>query len=239
MSFHKIAGLLVDMEYRYERMLKQAAPYRCKETSAADMTIKLPDEFLAEKGAELGVDMNDSEYLCTGAAFNSGILRYGGFMLHSSAVAMDGAAYLFSADSGTGKSTHTGLWQKEFGAARAKILNDDKPVIRIGKSKIYACGTPWSGKNDISLCENVPIAGICFLERSAENWIKRVNGAEATAKLLKQTIRPNDKEGMNMLLHHVDKVLSEVPIYFMGCNISTEAARTAYEAMRVRTEKNE
>lgn len=238
MSLHKIAGLFVDMDYKYDRTRTQAAPYLTDEPcEAADMIIKLPDSFVAEQSAVNGLDLNDSEYLCTGAAFNSGILRFGGFMLHSSAVAVDNYAYLFSADSGTGKSTHTGLWLELFGK-RARILNDDKPVIRIGKSKIYACGTPWSGKNDISVRENVPIAGICFLERSAENWIKRVPGAAATGKLLKQTIRPPYEDDMNILLSHIDKVLTDVPIYFMGCNISTDAAQMAYEAMRVRTEKD-
>ena len=152
-------------------------------------------------------------------------------MLHSSAVIMDGRAYLFSATSGTGKSTHTELWQKVFGKDRAKILNDDKPAIRITRDGIFACGTPWSGKTDLNINEAVPLAGICFLERSEENWIKRIPGGSAIAKLLNQTIRPIDESEMSTLLTHVDKVLSEVPTYTMGCNISEEAAVMAYKAM--------
>ena len=71
-------------------------------------------------------------------------------LLHSSAVVVDGYAYLFSADSGTGKSTHTGLWKQHFGD-RAYIINDDKPAIRKVDGEWYVFGTPWSGKTDTSV----------------------------------------------------------------------------------------
>lgn len=232
MNLHKIAGLIVDLGYKYERTKKQAAPYKYEgECKKPDMTIYLSDAFLEEKSKETGIDLDGCEYIYTGAAFNSGIIYFGGFMLHSSAVMMDKKAYLFSADSGTGKSTHTELWLKVFGEERAKILNDDKPIIRIAKTGVFACGTPWSGKNDVSSSENVPLAGICFLERSEKNWIKRVQGKDVIGKLMRQTILPPKAEEMNIVLSHIDKVLTEIPVYTMGCNMSTDAAIMAYEAM--------
>lgn len=233
MNLHKIAGLIVDLGYKYPRMKAQAEPYKYDgESAKPDMTIYLSDVFLEEKSKETGFDLDSCEYIYTGAAFNSGIIYFGGIMLHSSAVILDGAAYLFSADSGTGKSTHTKLWLEAFGHARARILNDDKPVVRVAKNGVFACGTPWSGKDDSSSCENVPLAGICFLERSEKNWIKQVEGKEVVGKLMRQTIRPPKLEEMNLVLSLADKILTEVPVYTMGCNISTDAAKMAYEAMR-------
>lgn len=233
MNLHKIAGLTIDLGYKYERMTTQASAYKYDgEPKKADMTIYLSDAFLEEKSKETGFDLNICEYIYTGVAFNSGIIHFGGFMLHSSAVVLDGHAYLFSAFSGTGKSTHTGLWLEAFGKDRARILNDDKPVIRIGKNGIFACGTPWSGKNDVSSVENVPLAGICFLERSETNWIKQVPGKDVVTDLMQQTVLPDRQMEMGLVLSHVDKVLTDIPVYRMGCNISKEAALVAYEAMR-------
>lgn len=232
MNLHKIAGITVDMGYKYEKLTKQADAYRIVGQVDPDMTIYLSDDFLNKKKQENPhLSLEDCEYIFTSSVYYSGLLHFGGFMLHSSAIVMDGKAYLFSAASGTGKSTHTGLWQKVFGKDRARILNDDKPAIRITKDGIFACGTPWSGKTDLNINKSVPLAGICFLERSEENWIKRVPGGSAIMKLLNQTIRPVEENEMNTLLCHVDKVLSEVPIYFMGCNISDEAAIMAHKAM--------
>lgn len=233
MNLHKIAGITVDLGYKYDRLKKQAQPYLIEEDGITpDMTIYLSDSFLEKKHEENPhLSIEDCEYIFTSSVYYSGLLHYGGFMLHSSAVLMDGMAYLFSATSGTGKSTHTGLWQKVFGKDKAFILNDDKPAVRITKDGIYACGTPWSGKTDLNINAVVPIAGICFLERSEENWIKRVNGGDAIMKLLNQTIRPTEENDMSVLLSHVDVVLSNVPIYFMGCNMEDEAAIMAHKAM--------
>ena len=68
-------------------------------------------------------------YLETGRLFGSQLLMHDGLYLHASAVELDGKAYLFSADSGVGKSTHTRLWQQLHGS-KARIINDDKPALR-------------------------------------------------------------------------------------------------------------
>jgi len=222
----------VDMGYKYETMLKQAQAYKTDEiTDEPQMKIYIPDEALEEmQKKEPNLTLDNCEYLYTGSAFYSGLLYFGGFMLHSSAVVMDGKAYLFTADSGTGKSTHTSLWLKAFGE-KAQILNDDKPAIRIGNDGIFACGTPWSGKTDLNINKIVPIGAIGFLERSKENWIERKTGGEVVGKLLKQTVRPPEMAEMDALLKYVDIVLKEVPVYSLGVNMTEDAAKMAYDAM--------
>lgn len=232
MRLHRIADLTVDMGYKYDRMKKQAEAYRIEGEETPNMTIYLSDSFIEEKTRENeALTPEICEYLYTGNIFYLGLIHFGGLMLHSSAVLMDGRAYLFSAASGVGKSTHTALWQQAFGKDRAKILNDDKPAIRIEKDGIFAFGTPWSGKTDLNINVKAPIAGICFLERGEKNRIRRENGGAVIAKLLAQTVRPYKEQNMDILLHHVDKVLSEIPVYSMSCNISEEAARMSYNEM--------
>ena len=232
MNLHRIADITVDLGYKYDRMKKQAQAYKITEDIKPDMTIYLSDAILEKKQQENPhLSIEDCEYIFTSSVFYTGMLQFGGFMLHSSAVIMDGKAYLFSAPSGTGKSTHTGLWQKVFGADRAKILNDDKPAIRAFDDGVYAYGTPWSGKTDLNINVKAPIAGICFLERSETNRIERLNINSALAGLLNQTIRPFEMKDMDLLLGHIEKVITSVPVYKMGCNISEEAAIMAYNEM--------
>ena len=233
MNLHKIAGLYVDMGYKYDIMKTQAPLYKTDDVCEnPHMKIYLPDEFLEEmQRGTPGASLNACEYIYTGAAFYTGLIQFGGFMLHSSAVLMDGKAYLFTADSGTGKSTHTSLWQKAFGKDRVQILNDDKPAIRVAKEGVFACGTPWSGKTNLNVNTIVPLAAIGFLERSEENWIERRPGGEMIGKLMKQTVRPPVKDKMDALLTYLDRVLTEVPVYALGVNMSEDAAIMAYEAM--------
>lgn len=232
MNLHRIADITVDLGYKYDRMKKQADAYKISENVKPDMTIYLSDSFLETKQKENPhLTIEDCEYIFTSSIFYSGMLQYGGFMLHSSAIIMDGMAYLFSAPSGTGKSTHTGLWQKVFGADRARILNDDKPAIRAFSDGVFAYGTPWSGKTDLNINVKAPIAGICFLERSEKNWIKKVDTNSALTGLLNQTIRPFEMKDMDLLLGHIEKVITTVPVYRMGCNVSEEAAIMAHAEM--------
>ena len=143
---------------------------------------------------------------------------------------MDNKAYLFSAPSGTGKSTHTQLWLSAF--KNAKILNDDKPAIIIRNNIAYACGTPFSGKNDLSLNEIYPIQGIAFLERSKDNWIKKMDDKKSIYSIFNQTIRPGYENEMDDMIKVVEKIVDLVPIYQFGCNMDLDAAYTSYNYMR-------
>lgn len=198
--------------------------------AAPDISIPYNAAALAELSARTGLDSDNAEIVYTAECFYSALPQRGGFMLHSSAVAVDGRAYLFSAPSGTGKSTHTALWLKLFGE-RARILNDDKPAIMLRGGKVTACGTPWSGKSDLNLNAEFPLQGICILEKSPENRIAPIPAQDAVFPLLDQTIRPSDPAGMSALLSCIDDVTAKVRVWRMGCNISLEAAQTAYNAM--------
>ena len=151
-------------------------------------------------------------------------------MLHSSAVVVDGRAYLFSAPSGTGKSTHTQLWLKLFGE-RAYILNDDKPALRLENGVWYVYGTPWSGKHDISVNTRVPLAGIAKIERGEYNEIIPWTGYEVLNTLMKQLVRPRDMEAQLKLMDILDKLISQIPMWKLRCNMGDEAAIISYEAM--------
>lgn len=174
--------------------------------------------------------LEDFLYCLIGTGFSQKILEHNGCVLHSSGVAVDGNAYLFSAHSGTGKSTHTSLWLDYF-KDRAVIINDDKPCIRDVNGELYVYGTPWSGKHDISTNSKYKLKAITFICRSEENWIRETSKSEAISLFLTQAYRPLDKKHMDLLLSMIDNILSKIKIYKMGCNISEDAVKLAYETM--------
>ncbi len=232
MLTHSIAGLKVGIDYKYPRMIAQSAAY-VTEPSKTDFDIVLPDgylEFIQNQNPDMSMD--ECEYFQTGVLFYRNLVNYSGMLLHASAVIKDGFAYLFSAPSGTGKSTHTSLWLKKF--SDAKILNDDKPAIRVEGDVVNVYGTPWSGKTDLNLNLCARLAGICFLERAKENSITQVSSSEAISLILNQTIRPRMQDNMDKLLSILDKVVEKTHVYKMGCNISLEAAELAYNTMKIK-----
>lgn len=225
--FYKIAGLTVKMD-PVGVLEKRAEKYLCSEAEEFHFLLKSSWDKVKSRHPELDDDMG--EYISTGFNFYKKLLEYNGIMLHSSVVGFDGKAYLFTADSGVGKSTHTKLWLELLGD-RAFILNDDKPALRFMDGEWFAFGTPWSGKHDISENIGLPIEGIAVLSRGEENKITLFNGREAVKLIIKQTNRPKKKEDCEIFLQLLEKLFTEIPVWKLECNTSLEAAEIAYKAM--------
>lgn len=233
MARYKFADLVVEYEPRYDRLRENSRPYEVKYEDNPDISIILTDKFLDDVQEQCPMmSREECEYFFLGQRFYYRLLDFGGCMVHSSAVMMNGEAYLFTAPSGTGKSTHTALWQEAFGSDKAKIINDDKPAVRKKDGKYYAYGTPFSGKSNLNINLRVPLKAICILERGEENAIQRIAPGDAVFFFLTQTVRSVKPERMDTLLEIMDDLLTEIPVYKMQCNISTDAARMAYEAMK-------
>lgn len=231
-KYYKIAGLIVKMD-SWGRTVDQAKPYEIESTDHVDITINTAE--LADLGTPLErlwphLDDERREYLGTGSLFYKKLLDFDGMKFHSSCVVVDERAYIFTAFSRTGKSTHTSLWLRQFGN-RAYILNDDKPALRLEDGVWYAYGTPWSGKNDISKNARIPIAGIACLERGIQNEIVPFSGVEAIQAIIRQVNRPASPEYRIKVLTLVDSLMKTVPVWRLKCNMDPEAAIVSYEAM--------
>ena len=150
------------------------------------------------------------------------------FLAHGSAIAVDGQGYLFTARSGTGKSTHTRLWREVF-MERSAMINDDKPFLELTGDGIWIHGSPWSGKHGLDSNIRVPLKGICLLERGSENTIRPAK-PEDVRELLKG-FRPQTPEQAGKYEALLTELLKKVPLWQLDCNKEKEAAQIAYAAM--------
>lgn len=151
-------------------------------------------------------------------------------MFHSSAIKVDNEAYLFTAPSGTGKSTHTALYKKYFGD-RAEYINDDKPFIKIDEKNITVYGNAWTGKHMLGNNTQASIKGICKIAQGKVNRIRRMDSGEMLLTLLDQTERPDNVEAFDKLLTLLGKLVERIPSYYLECDISREAVEVSYNAM--------
>ena len=175
-----------------------------------------------------------NEYLETLAVYRKiaeKLPEYNAFLFHASAVEVDGEAFVFTAKSGTGKSTHVELYRRKFGP-RATMINDDKPIILLKDNKPYICGTPWSGKNNINNNIIVPIKAICYLRQDKENSITKMEKSLAMPKLFSQAYRPATSAAMAAFLKLFWEFLNEIIVYDLGCNKEPEAADLSYETIK-------
>lgn len=154
-------------------------------------------------------------------------------LLHGSAVALDGKGYLFVAPCGTGKSTHARLWRETLGA---ETVNDDKPFVRLTPEGALLCGSPWTGKHGLGQNLTVPLAGICLLARGLEDRITLLPAADALPLLLRHGCAPEDAGGKDRLESLLQRLSRAVPLWFLQCTPTPEAALTAHKAMSASTQ---
>ena len=159
----------------------------------------------------------------TAALLDKGVLLF-----HGAAVAYGGRAYVFTAPSGTGKTTHVRLWLDNIPGCH--VLNGDKPFLRFDENGVFVCGTPWMGKERMGVNEILPLAGICILQRSEENCIDPLEFKDAFPTVLSQTSRPEGGSALVSVVRLLKK-LEDIPCYRLGCNMQPDAARVSFEAM--------
>lgn len=180
--------------------------------------------------ANHGVDDNQLVFNVLGSAINYAALMNNSFVFHSSSVCYDGCGVAFSAKSGTGKSTHTSLWLQSFPGTF--ILNDDTPIITQGKDGVfYICGTPWAGTTGINQNFMVPLKALVFLERGEQNTMTRLSPQEAIKPFFEGIRTPVTDSMFAKCFDTLNKLLLNVPVYRLRCNMDPEAAIVAKDAI--------
>ncbi len=187
-----------------------------------DKDVKSAKAYLEDIEKFGGMSNEIRSFNMLGELFRYFILKHDGLVLHSSCIKYKNSGIAFSAPSGTGKSTHTGLWKKYF-PEDVTILNDDSPAIRFGGMVPGLYGTPWSGKTDINTNEAAPLEAIVILEQNPQNSIIKLSVEEALFEILQEVTRPVFPEFINLTLSAVEKLLLQTPVYRLKCNISKEA----------------
>ncbi|MBE7087312.1 MAG: hypothetical protein E7369_03330 [Clostridiales bacterium] len=232
MPRYKIADIVFDARPIYKYSASICAKYEYVGDEPSAFSVVMTEDDIAKERA-LAPEFPDA-YLESLALFRKlcdyALENADGIIFHSSAIMVDGKAYLFTAPSGTGKSTHTRLWREMLGD-KAVMINDDKPIIRYVDGDFYVYGTPWNGKHRLDTNARAKIDGICAIRQAKENVIEKCSTQEMLITIMNQTIRPTDIGQMDKLLGLIDKMLKTVKLYKLGCNVSKEAAETSYNAM--------
>lgn len=228
---YDIAGLRILIENRCKYTEKFCENYLSQDqTLPADISAKVTnEEFYAEKAISAGFSDGYVENICLYRAICRQLPVLNRMLLHAAILEYDGNGYAFLGRSGTGKSTHTGLWLKHLQGA--KIVNGDKPILWGAGDSFIAYGTPWMGKEGLGCNASTPLKGLCFLEQAKENSITRLSPTEAASRIFLQILMPEDEENVARTLELTDKLVMNVPAYLFKCDISEEAVKTSFEAL--------
>ncbi len=227
----EIAGLVIRIENRFGYVRNLCRGYLTAEDRRPDITVAVCGEelrrriegeptFLPDEGYAEGVALYEK--------ISDELPAFDAFVMHSSVVAVDGAAYCFAADSGTGKTTHTRYWAQVLGD-RLTVINGDKPVYRFrGDGQLMAYGTPWCGKENWQTNTCAPLRALCLLERGEENAVRAGDAFEMLGNLIRQFhLSGEGSADVPKLMELIDRMVNTVPVYRLTCRNDVSAAETA------------
>ena len=234
-----LAGIPVQFDNRFPELAGLCRGFETDLPPA--LSIQVSDKELEEERSKQADGFSDGylETVCCYRKAALALLDRDIFVMHGSVVELDGAGYAFLAPSGVGKTTQTRLWQQHFGK-RLQVINGDKPLIRMepaGQSVSFrAYGTPWRGKEGLGCNSSVPLKALFFLNRSSVPSVVSASQAQTVDRLFRQLLMPKEPERMLRLLDMADKLVSTVPFYILGCDMTEASVQCAYQAVKARTE---
>ena len=231
----RIAGVPVEVSPRHAALARACVPFVDGRPSAEPLlSVRASDADLDfERGIAPGYSDAALELCAAHRRVADALATLDRVVLHSCVVEYGGRAYAFAAPSGTGKSTHAGLWLRYLGWTGARVLNGDKPFVHApAGGGVTAFGSPWTGKEGWGYNGQAPLAGICVLRQAPACAIGRLGAADAVGPVVRQCHVPRgDPAAALAVLGCVDRILARVPVWSMGCDVSERAVRTSFEAM--------
>lgn len=228
----KLAGIVIDIRGQYDYLKECCRDYLTEE--AAELEIEITEQDILAECADKEAEKFGFPYLETLAVLRKIadlMPEYNRFLMHGAVLSWKGEGYMFTAPSGTGKSTHVALWKKYLGED-VRIINGDKPILIVDEKEVYVCGTPWAGKEHWQTNTSVPLRGICFLKRGKQNQIRQVAAPEALPLLMGQVYYTGDAAMAKRTLELLDVVFQNVPMYLLECDISEAAVKCSFNALR-------
>lgn len=165
--------------------------------------------------------INYSHNLIDLISLESLLLDYHGMIVHSSFIRWRDKGLIFSAPSGTGKSTQASLWMKY---EQVECLNGDRAGLRKVKGNWIAYGLPYAGSSGIYRNEAVPLGAIIVLKQSKENNLSRMKPSDAFRAIYPETlIHQWDAAFVNTAADYITELVTDIPVYLLSCRPDREA----------------
>ena len=225
----KISDIIFEIEYKYRLANELLKEYLYEGETQ-------PTEFISITDSDIEFEKQHAETFEPAVLEMGAILRkyaeicitkHKGLIFHASAIKYNDGAYLFTAHSGTGKSTHTSLL-KELLGDKVEFINDDKPTLKFTDNGVIVYGNPWCGKHLRGNNLSAPLKAIIKIERGENNKVESISPNNMLPTLFEQSYKSNKSENAGMLLEYFFTLLNGVKLYKLTCNKDISAAKLSF-----------
>lgn len=231
-GFYEFANIKVEINSLYDYIHKMCRNYRIDDCKEIKYVINITEEDIRKediKSKEKDDTFFPDYYLETLAVYRK-FLQYSYidnvFLFHSSSFMIDGNAYIITAPSGTGKSTHARFLNEVY-KDRFVTINDDKPLIRFIDGKFFVYGSPWNGKHGLDNNVSYPLKAIFVLKRAEEDRISKMNVGDAFNYIFSQVHKPTGINEVKLIMNLLFKMANSIPCYLLEATNRIEATNAS------------
>lgn len=198
-----------DIHLRYEGTVSNAPDHAYIRIArqANHSRVEAVERFLAGQiTAKLVLNAMEAEHL---------IVQRQGILLHASYIRWKNGGILFTAPSGTGKSTQAELWCHLRGAS---LINGDRAAVMLSPDQVQACGIPFCGSSGVNENVTLPLYAVVYLSQGKTTEIQRLNGVQAFRRIWEGcSVNVWNREDLDACTRTVTEIISRVPVFHLSC----------------------
>lgn len=225
----ELAEIKIQFENTYYHVNKIMLPW-VNDFSKPDVILSATDreiQYEADLDENKGIHTNSYyEGICFFRKISEILPNYYSCVFHAAVFEVNNVGIALMAESGVGKTTHMLLWQELFGS-NLKIINGDKPIVKLKNGVPYAYGTPWCGKENFGCNDNTRLRHICLINRSSKNYTEILGKDKAFNLLFNQVYMPKGTEQLVETMKIINILLNDCEFWQINCNKEIEAAEIA------------
>ena len=231
MFYCRIADINIRFINKYNAPRLKTYQYWTDDTKF-DISLEISEEEMQHERETSNVEQVQGyfEYMCFCRALCDKMAMFNACLFHSVFFEVDGKGIAFAAHSGVGKTTHFSLWQSLLGE-KIKIINGDKPIIRLVDDRLIGYGSPWCGKEKMGSNSSAILTDVCFIKRSKENRTYKIDKNNVLGMLLDQIYIPHDANAAPIVLGLINEIVNRCDFWIIECNKDISAAETAYKTI--------
>lgn len=227
----KVAGKVISCGLRYDDTAGFLNGWITDEPADtyAEADVSMIDEILRitpEVGSRSCAEFNALAY-----DVSRKLVPFGSVIFHGCAFIWRKKVWIFTAPSGTGKTTQYVQWKRRYGD-EIEILNGDKPVIMVDGDSVYVSCSPWKGKERMGNPVSAPLGGIIILSQAEENTVTRLSVRAAAPSIYRRfVLYGTDSDEMKQVCAIEEKMLKSVPVWLLRNLGDLASAELTHDAL--------
>ena len=223
----EIAEIPIAIDNYYDVIELRLEEYRTSRRALFTVSVSVED-----MKRETGELSPYAEWLCINRKIALIVPAYDAFLMHAAVIDIDGQGVAFAAKSGIGKTTRVLMWKKAMGS-RVKVVNGDKPILRLIGNSWYAFGTPWMGKENLGGNTSVCLKCICFLQRGEKVALRKLQPQETVPLIFRQALMPQERRQIAVFMELLERFVKNVNFFLLTCNMDDEDPAQIWEQMQM------